>query len=104
MTAKQVLKEAGLAKSHWGKRIIDAEERGEFTQQDRIEAENWVTCACGKVTVDIPRHDVGSPIDTKLLWLGLDFDHAVDSHRFTSASKTLVEIEKRAAQVTKSVK
>lgn len=47
-TAKEILVFHNLNESHWGKRIIRAENIGEFTTKDRNDSSSWVTCACGK--------------------------------------------------------
>jgi len=104
-TAKQILTDAGLQDSHWGKRIIKAEERGYFYVIDTREAQKWQTCACGKQDPRIPRRDskyegrVGAPVDAELLDLGLDFFGAVDSQLFMQSAEVLVEIEKRASEI-----
>ena len=52
--AKQYLELKRLDTTYWGKRIIAAENRGRFTDEDGYEAGDFVTCACGRLTVDIP--------------------------------------------------
>lgn len=104
MTAKQILEDAGLAESHWGKRIIRAEVRGKFTKADRRDAKNWVTCACGQVTADIPRHNDNRPVDNDLWLSGAKFACDVAFDRYIRAAKILIEIEKRAIEVAGGAK
>ena len=47
--AKDLLTQHNLQTSHWGQRIIAAEERGgKFTEEDANDSYDWTTCACGK--------------------------------------------------------
>ena len=89
----------GLSTTYWGKKIIAAEARGKFTNNNQDRAGEWTTCACGKSTSDIPTTKMGylnEPIDDHLRQLGMDFYSDVEGDRFLSAAKTLVEIETRA--------
>ena len=77
MKAKQLLEEAGLSETPWGKVIIQAEEGG-FTGKQQIIASQWTTCACGKQDPRIPRDDKGTPVDAYLARLGISFSRHVD--------------------------
>lgn len=98
-TALEILTDAGLHNSYWGKRIIKAEKRGEFTEGDVKKAGSWTTCACGKQDPRIPRDEEGAPCDVYLWELGLGFNGKVYTHQVVQAARTLVKIEKRAAIV-----
>ncbi len=106
--AEDVLNMAGLDTTYWGKKIIAAEKRGRFTKSNSNEASDWVTCACGKVTSDIPRNlDENSPvyktpIDYRLQERGFDFYNTVEDNEFLAAAQTLVAIENRAITVAKA--
>ena len=105
-TAKQLLTGAGLQDSHWGVRIIAAEERGSFGVNDCVDALSWQTCACGKLDPRIPRQtDVNNPapLDMHLRELGQEFYCHVTDHEFLEAARTLIAIEKRAAEVLAEV-
>jgi hypothetical protein len=99
--AKGLLVEAGLDKSHWGKRIIIAEELGGFTEEDCVKAAAWPTCACGRVDGGISRAPHGEPRDSRLSVLGGIFPIRVIGDRFREAAKCLIDIEHRAIQVLK---
>jgi len=110
MKAKQLLVDNNLHNTHWGKRIIDAENRGEFTNKDKTDAGSWVTCACGQHSNDIvfvkDEHDVlGYPEDSHLYMYGIDFSdvvimsHASDTNPYIEAAETLIEIEKRVIEL-----
>jgi hypothetical protein len=97
--ANKLLVEAGLDNSHWGKRIIIAEERGGFTEDEADMAGSWVTCACGKLDDGIPRDTDGSPEDFALFELGGLFYSHVSRDAYLSAAKCLIDIEHRAIEV-----
>jgi hypothetical protein len=95
-----MLNEAGLDKTHWGKRILKAAARGSFTPGDRVDSGGWVSCACGKLVNGIPRERLGGPpIDPRLYTLGCMFSDDVDDDEFFKAANTLINIEDRAIQV-----
>lgn len=100
-TAKEILEEAKLHDTVWGQRIIAAEERNQFTLEDRRKALEWTTCACGEITSNIPRNVFGAPRDTRLFNLGMLFIGFVriENPDFNGAAKTLVKIEERAIKV-----
>tara|TARA_R110000796_G_scaffold115597_1_gene227728 strand:+ start:443 stop:880 length:438 start_codon:yes stop_codon:yes gene_type:complete len=108
--AEDVLNMAGLASTYWGKKIIAAEKRGKFTASNRQHAADWVTCACGRVTGDIPRepcldedsHSYNLPLDSLLKHHGFNFYDNVEEGRFLAAAETLVSIEARAITVAKA--
>lgn len=83
----------------WHERIDAAEKRGEFTLKDRIDAGNWVTCACGEQDERIQRHFGGEPYDAILNRQGTLFMDAVDADDFDAARITLAAIERRAAEL-----
>ena len=100
MTAKQLLTDANLHATHWGQRIIAAEETGAFTAQDRDDANNWTTCACSKQDPRIPRNKFGSaPCDNTLRRIGQYFLDCVRADAYTEAAETLIAIERRAAEI-----
>lgn len=103
MTAAEILAAAGLAESHWGRRIIAAEWAGSFTRQDADRAMDWTTCACGGLSDEIPRHPDGEPMDLRLATLGRDFLEAVAADEIVSAARLLVVIERRAAELLAEV-
>lgn len=99
MTAKQLLTEANLHATHWGKRIITAEELHSTTRADINDSGAWPTCACGKQDPRIPRGLGGAPLDENLEELGVAFYQHVCAHRFFEAAETLIAIERRAAEI-----
>lgn len=103
MTAKELLTNAGLAKTYWGKKIIAAEKRGELDETDYSMSLSWQTCACGKQDARIPRDKYGCPEDYQLYRLGEDFPRFIRLKEFLDAAQTLVAIEKRAAEILKEV-
>lgn len=110
-TALEILTDARLHTSYWGKRIIKAEKRGRFTENDSEMVADWMTCACGKQDPRIPRLDfetcianrslgcLGAPADSELREKGVIFYNHIKEHRFVDAARTLVKIEKRASIV-----
>lgn len=102
-TAKELLTEAGLQDSHWGRRIIAAEERGKFNSEDRNDSLKWTDCACGHQDPRIPRDCMGVPLDDGLSSLGASFHVRVESNRFDYAAYILIAIEKRAGEVLAEV-
>ena len=106
MTALSILTSAGYQDTHWGKLIIPAEKRGEFTGFDKYKrCEMWDLCACGKLDKRIPRTKgvTEQPIDSKLYKKGMHFSNMVYGDNFTKAAHTLIAIEKRAAEVLDDV-
>jgi hypothetical protein len=111
--AHALLVKEGLDRSVWGKRIIKAELRGNFTQDVEWRADEWMSCACGKLDAHIKRDADYAPTDKKLNKLGIDFSEWIDSdfntHSFSSsegvhdqfhgAAITLVAIEKRSIEL-----
>tara|TARA_R110000796_G_scaffold177389_1_gene294232 strand:- start:348 stop:683 length:336 start_codon:yes stop_codon:yes gene_type:complete len=101
--AKEYLELKGLDQTYWGSIIVWAEERGSFTTRSKEQAGSWVTCACGRVTSDIPRYELQSrPQDRLLNNLGGRFYGAVEENDFLAAAQTLVRIEARAIIVAKA--
>ena len=97
--AAVLLWHAKLHRTVWGKRIISAEIRGEFSARDRRDSSGWTTCACGRVTVDVPRAHWGWPLDGRLYAAGARFLEAVCDNGFVKAARNLIQIERRAAAV-----
>lgn len=96
------LREGDVLDTYWGKRIVEATERGYFEPYDRIEATSWVTCACGRVTANIGRDDIkGIPDDPTLRAKGVSFNNGVVTNNFEAAAEILVAIEIRASIVAK---
>lgn len=93
------LEKHNLDKTYWGKKIIAAADRGQFTHANKEASGNWVTCACGQVSVDIPRCGGMMPKDLHLSGLGVQFDCAVLDNKPYEAAEALVRIEERAALV-----
>jgi hypothetical protein len=98
VTAEQVLVEAGLEKTFWGRIIIDAENNDEFDEADVNNAGDWTTCACGQQDSRLHRTG-GIPLDSYLQDYGYKFNYAVNHNNFVLAAETLVDIEDRAAEL-----
>jgi hypothetical protein len=99
--AKEYLTAAGFDQTHWGKIIVAAENRGSFTDSNNDKAATWVTCACGRITQDIPRNRRSRPLDAELIRLGNKFSFEVESNEFLSAARILLRIEARAIVASK---
>lgn len=97
MQAEQLLKEAGLAETFWGQRIILSEKAGGFINADVLLLESWHTCACGKQDERIPRGKLGEPIDKELYWLGCCFNSYIYQNMFCKSAECLIRIEKVSA-------
>lgn len=97
--ARHMLMKSKLDKTHWGKRIIEAEKRGYFSHDDIRSARNWTTCACGTLEDGIRRNNIGRPIDDSLTHYGGMFTSYVASNDFLLAADALNEIESRAIEV-----
>jgi len=111
-TAREILTNAKLGNTHWGRRIIAAERRGAFTSKDNADSRSWQTCACGKQDPRIPRCDPSPgrpgdpsmrwdlcPTDSQLAQMGSDFFDAVSFRDFQKAAKLVVGIEARSVEV-----
>jgi hypothetical protein len=99
-----ILTEANLQTSYWGKKIIAAAKRGHFTESNKEQALDWVTCACGKLDDAIPRYRqdwsrYGEPLDERLAFLGTAFSEAIDWGDHQDAAHCLIDIEERAIEV-----
>ena len=105
--AQEYLTEKNQHITYWGKKIIAAEARGKFTESNINQSAGWVTCACGKVTADIPRdpdtrfQSYNTPLDRILKGRGFAFYEAVEDNKFLDAAEILHEIETRARIVAK---
>jgi hypothetical protein len=99
--AKKLLVEAGLDKTHWGARIIYAEEVEFTTEDDKEDAADWITCACGRQDPRIEKQGDGlnQPKDRELVSLGLRFNESIYDNDMAYAATLLISIEERAAIV-----
>jgi hypothetical protein len=112
--AHKLLLENNLHKSHWGLRIISAENFGAFTPEDESDGSSWFFCACGKlddhIILESSRFDK-APKDKLLFRLGVNFAEYVDVDigdpsdfdvsRFYSAAECLIRIENRSIELLK---
>ena len=96
----------GLINSHWGQRILAANEAENFTDEDVDDASSWVTCACGQLDKELlidgePRTTphARSPRDRRLRAMGLAFSDAVGFSEVGYAAIVLVAIQRRATQL-----
>lgn len=101
MTAKLYLQKWALDETHWGKRIIKAEQKGSFTSKDKDDASNWMSCACGKLDKRIPRTRVAcrAPDDSKLTASGYKFSDSINHNEFWAAAYLLSVIEERGNEI-----
>lgn len=100
-------------KKKWFRIIQAARKRGRFTDNQRVYAAQWTTCACGEQDPRIPRLVPGSdayrnaddgpwcPVDWRLRSLGLEFATQVENNQFNAALNTLRMIEERSAYLIK---
>ena len=88
---------------NWTKAIFRAYKDKTFTVDDRIKADAWTTCACGKQDSRIPVNARGEPVDDTLFALGERFSLAVKDDNPSLAEFNLNAIEKRAAEVLAEV-
>jgi len=96
-TATEIVSNAHLQDTEWGKRIIEADKLGGFSHDDELDSSEWLTCACGKSLTDIQIDDEScAPVDSELQARGLRLWHRVREDDVPGAAKTLVEIEERA--------
>ena len=100
MTPREILTAAGLEREFWGKQILAADKRGYATKKDKELAEDWPTCACGKLDKRLPRDADGAPCDSMLRYWGGDFADCF-TFRFdmTRAAELLVQINRKEAKV-----
>lgn len=97
----------------WRERIAEARERGWFTEQDRLDAGRWCSCAVGEQWAQMPavivytnvdrsdpawRNGGPSKYDDLLDW-GSDFPQAVCGNDYDRADHLLDLIEDRALQL-----
>lgn len=67
-------------------------------------AGDWVMCGCGNLCDAIPRHTKQSaPIDERLMTLGIRFSQQVYRKERYPSLRTLYAIEKRAAEVLRTL-
>lgn len=62
-------------------------------------ASKWVTCAVGQEDCRVPRKDNGCPEDSELQRLGSRFYELIIGARWSYATETLEEIERRSMVV-----
>jgi len=103
--ATDILTRTGYNTSYWGKKIIAAEQRGYFTESNKDQSGNWVTCACGKSCGSIEfEYKDGypvRPVDPNLYSLGIDFNNAVEMNCFVKAAEVLLDIERRVIELSR---
>ena len=102
MSAAQILADHGYTTTHWGLRIIKADQLCGCDGGDRMAGEEWPTCACG---VQDPRlmSPAGTPKDQELINLGFDFSDMVNTNEFELAAMYLIQIELRAAELVRNL-
>jgi len=96
-----VLKKTPYVKlTGWRNRINKAKKTGKFTYKDRIDAGNWLVCACGERSmldecIDRKKYEEfeDSALIEKADVLGQVFSDHVDVNDFEKAQKTLEKIE-----------
>ena len=104
---RKALRKAHLHESYWGKKILAAEKRCWFTDNNKKQASVWTTCACGHIDSRIPRSsplnhcDASSPLDSELKYAGLRFYNQINENNFMGATYCLIEIEARAREILK---
>lgn len=106
MKTTEILESNGLRDTHWGKIIAQAGKQGcVFAKANVSEAARWTTCACGRQSPNLPRHmdpetsAYGRPKDKDLSSLGMRFYHNIKGNLPRKAAETLVEIERKAAEI-----
>lgn len=104
-TAQEIIKNARLGNTHWGRRILNAARRGSFNETDQRLADRWTTCACGRTDARLLNENDGQePWDSTLRSAGYDFGATVkvrsNSYSIRDAAYLLVKIEDRARQLT----
>ena len=99
--AEEILTEASLQDSYWGRRILTAEARGFFNPSDGALSDDWTTCACGQTDLRLSPLPSVAPRDPDLRALGSLFGEVVQYgwSTFSEAAICLVNIEVRAAQL-----
>jgi hypothetical protein len=106
MKAKKLLLENGYAKTYWGKRIINAEARGCFSEEDIHKSSDFFTCSNGgidsHIDMDVDELDgYPRPADNKIYDLELSFFYNVFKHDFLASAQTLIDIENRSLELLK---
>ena len=111
MKAHGLLVENRLEDTHWGLRIIKAEERGWFTSVDCYDSGEWMSCACGQLDEHVKRNDSGVPLDAELENEGGDFSSYINGpiwstgddgkvvSSFYLAAECLIRIENRSIEL-----
>ena len=75
----------------------------ESTYNLTIEANRWITCACGNQCDIIPREKNGAPKDEFLASEGVDFYNYVSLGLWGKALETLDKIEQRSNELIKEI-
>jgi hypothetical protein len=68
------------------------------------KAGSWTTCACGNQCAIIPRYNDGSPMDSKLGKLGMDFYHRIVDAEYSEAINILEQIEVRSSELIEEIR
>lgn len=87
----------GLEPTNWRHELENWNE----ADQEHLKnlAYTWDTCACGNLSVDIPRSDFYTPKDDRLFELGILFYQTLHFDTSTEALNTLNKIEQRAEEI-----
>ncbi len=91
-----------LSKTKWGVAILENvhSKCRRFHTSTILAASSWVSCACGRLSKNIPRKSPqGKPKDELLSKLGVYFYRAIRDGRPKIAAKVLVRIEVRANEI-----
>lgn len=81
----------------WNKALANPPDQYTDEHQDlKLQADDWVTCACGNQCAIIPRYSAGGPRDDTLRHLGLKFSDNIYDADWPAAKQTLSLIESRA--------
>lgn len=95
------------SKIDWNKTLDDLIAGKNTTRRisDIKELSNkWVTCACGNQCDVLPRWDDGSPKDTELEDLGMEFCDNIFDENWKAARTTLNKIEKRSTLLINEIR
>jgi hypothetical protein len=99
-TAVQLLTNANLHVTNWGKRIVAAEERTYFDVADNYEANNnWVSDVNDLTHSNIVLNDRGRPEDKVLRHEGCDVTICIDWDDFIGAAEHLIAMNERSNEL-----
>jgi TPR repeat protein len=97
---KKLLIREGLSDLKWARRLIDAELKGHFIDQDYQESAVWYRCACADLGGHIITAPVtGRPLDSVLFDLGSDFSFAIANNDVDQATESFILIHQRSAEI-----